>query len=528
MLEGCTFDVALAEHAAGFFPRYLSHSKGSRWAGKPFDLLPWERDDLVMPLFGWLRANGTRRFRRAYIEIPKKNGKSILGSGIGLYMFCADGEPGAQVYSAATDIKQANIVHQEAVNMVDASPQLSAELKVNRSTYNISHLASRSFYRALSGIPRGKHGFNAHAIIIDELHEWQGRKLWDALKYAMRGRDQGLIFIITTAGDDPLSVCHEQHEHAQGVISGAIEDLRYFGLIYAADPKDDYTNEKVWHKTNPSLGVAIDLEEFRADFRDAQRTPTELAVWKQLSLNLWNTGGERWLAPDLWAACQRDFTPEDLAGRDCWAGLDLAQTLDTTALVLVFPMEDGSFKVLPFFWLPEETAKKMQDRVPWLQWAEAGHVRLTPGNVCDYGFVKSQIRELALLFNIRELAFDPKFAEQVTQEIEQGSCDSHGQVIEEGTGIPRIKFPQTITNFCGPTAELERLVLSQQIHHNGHPVLAWQVGNTNVYTDCNCNKRPTKPTPNDYRKIDGVVGTIMALGRATTGDGATGAGIQIL
>ena len=497
---GCQFDERAAEKVARFFSRFLCHSKGD-WAGKPFELLDWQRDDVVYPLFGWKRPDGSRRFRRAYIELAKKNGKSTLAAGIGLYMLVADGEQGAEVYSAATDQKQASIVHGEAINMVDASPELSSRLTINRTTKTIAFPATKSVYRALSSGHRSQEGLNAHAIVIDELHAWYGRELWDALKYAFRSRRQGLQFVITTAGDDMLSVCREQHDYAAGVINGTIPDERFFGCIRAADVLDDWTEPAVWRKANPSLGITIREDEFAADVAEAQKSPTTQAAFKRYSLNVWATATNPWLRIEDWLACEEPYTEEDLAGHECFAGLDLASTTDMSALVLLFPDADRC-RLLPYFWLPEDAAADRDAPEEYCVWARNGQLRTTPGNVCDYDVVERDVGLLSTRFKIRELAYDPYNAESLTQRLESNHA------------IKRIAFPQTMPNFAGPTKEFERLILGRRIRHNGHPILNWMAGNVNVFSDANGNMRPVKPKRGDKRKIDGIVAAIMAKGRA--------------
>lgn len=497
--RGCHFDEKAAEKVARFFARFLCHSKGE-WAGKPFELLDWQRNDVIYPLFGWKRPDGSRRFRNAYVELPKKNGKSTLAAGIGLYMLVADGEPGAECYSAATDQKQASIVHGEACNMVDASPELSSRLSINRTTKTIAFPATQSVYRALSSGHRGQEGLNAHCIVIDELHAWYGRILWDALKYAFRSRRQGLRFVISTAGDDMLSVCREQHDYAQSVINGTLDDERYFAYIRAADTADDWTSLETARKANPCLGITIREDDFAADVAEAQKSPATQAAFKRYSLNLWATATNPWLRIEDWLACQEPYTEEDLLGRECFAGLDLASTTDMSALVLLFREEDR-YRLLPYFWLPEDAAADHDAPEEYRLWAREGHLRTTPGNVCDFAFIERDIAALAARFQIRELAFDPYNAEALTQSLESNH------------GIKRIAFPQTMPNFAGPTKEFERLILAGRIHHNGHPVLTWQAGHVNVYTDANGNIRPVKPKRGDRRKIDGIVSAIMAKAR---------------
>lgn len=500
--NGCRFDPKLGEHVIKFFRKYLRHSKGE-WAGRAFDPLEWQIEDLLMPLFSWVRADGLRRFNRAYVELPKKNGKSTLASGIGLYMLLGDGEAGAECYSVATDQAQASIVHGEAINMVEASPELSSVLTINRTTKNIHHEATRSFYRSLSSEAGSKEGINAHFLCADELHAWYGDQLWRTLRYASASRRQPLSFAITTAGSNTQSVCRQQHEYARGVLDGTLQDDGYFALIKAADPDDDWTSPAVWKKANPSLGHTLTVDEFQAAVNEAKQSPSNEASFKRYRLDIWQSADNPWLRLDDWMACKQVYTEADLHGRDCWAGLDLGRTRDTTALVLAFPMDDETIRLLSYFWLPEETARRQNHLVPYVSWARGGFIELTPGEVTDFTFVRKRIVELSEVFNIRNVSYDPYAAEDLMQKLE----------LEDG--LHREAFAQTVTNFALPTATFERLVISRKLHHNGHPVLAWQAGNAVVRSDANGNKRPVKHTPDDHRKIDGIVAGIMALAKAS-------------
>lgn len=504
MLNGCRFDIGRAEHIVEFFPAFLRHSKG-QWAGQPFELLDWQRDDVIMPLFGWVRENGRRRYSRAYVEIPKKNGKSTLAAGIGLYMLCGDNEAGAEVYSVASDRNQAGIVHREAIAMAEASDELAAALKINRSTHAISYAETRSWYKTLTGVGTSSEGLNAHCLIGDELHVWRGRESFDALRYATRARQEPLQFFITTAGTDPLSVCREQHDHALGVLNGTRVDERYFGYIRAAAADDDPWSEETWRKANPSFGITMDPEQFAQDAEEARQSPTSQATFKRYGLNIWTTGDSPWLDMDHWQQCRRTYSAEDLYGEPCWAGLDLAKTRDTTALVLVFPAGRDRYRLLPWFFLPEETAREYDRQVPFLTWAQQGLITLTDGEVCDYTVIRDQLNQVHELFDLQGLLFDPYNSSHLVNEL-----------IEDDGWDPEtvIKFPQTITCFAEPTAEFERRVINRTLQHPGHDVLSWQAGNAIVRTDSNNNKRPVKPKPNDIRKIDGVVAAIMALAGA--------------
>ena len=508
--QGCFFDEAKAKHVEDFFRIFLRHSKGE-WAGKPFELLDWQREDLVYPLFGWQRPDGTRRFRRSFVFLPKKQGKSTIASGLGLYMLCGDGEPGSEVYSAANDQQQASIVHGEAINMVEASPELSALLKINFSNKNIIYPGTRSYYRALSSSPAGSEGLNAHAVVIDELHAWRGDKLWNSLKYAFRARRQGLIFVITTAGDDETSVCYQQYEYAKQVLSGDVKDDRFFSFVCEASKDDDWTQEETWHKANPSLGQTVRLDDFAADVSEARNAPASVqSAFKRYSLNIWTSSTNAMLKPEDWASCKRDFTEQDLHGEPCWGGLDLSKSRDMTAFSLTFKTtfeedtENNEYKVLTWYWLPEDVATHKDAPSYIRDWVDRGFIYLTPGNVCDYNFVINSIVSISQRFSIQHFAYDPWNAESTTQAL----ADTHG--------IKRVSFSQTASNYAEPTAEFERLVLSGRLHHNDNPVLNWQARNVVAKTDVNGNRRPVKPTFEDPRKIDGVVATIMALSQAMT------------
>lgn len=450
--------------------------------------------------------------------VPTHN--SALASAVGLYLLAGDKEAGAEVYSVAADRDQAGIVHGEAVRMVEASAPLLRHLVVNYSTKNITFPGTKSWYKALSSEAGTKEGFNAHGLIIDELHAWPGRALWDALRYAGRARRQPLRFAITTAGDDPHSICREQHDYAKAVLRGEVLDTRFFAYIRAARQTaegdavdDDWRDPEAWRRANPSMGATIREDDFAADVAEAERSPVTQSTFKRYSLNVWSASTSPWLRPEDWAACRAEPFG-DLWGRECFGGLDLAKTQDMTALALLFPDGQGGFDLRAWFWLPESRAHEPGAPAHYRVWAEQGLLELTPGEVCDYAHVKRRVAEIAAAHDLRELAYDPYNAEQLTQELE-AEC-----------GIRRISFGQTVANFASPTAEFERLVLSRKIRHDGNAVLAWQAGHVQVRSDANNNRRPVKPRPHDPRKIDGIVAAVMALARASLAPAVTAGGID--
>lgn len=529
VLSGCYFDQRRADHVVEFGPRYLRHTKGD-FADKPFDLMDWQRDQLFRPLFGWVKDSDEygrtiRRYRRAYVQIPKKNGKSALASYLALYMTMADGEDGAECYSAATDRNQAAIVWSAAADMAEASPKLAKAIRVNRVVRNLAFHQTRSFYRVLSGCPRRNEGWQAHLIVADELHKWYGRELFDALKWAFAARSQPLLFMISTAGDDPTGVCHEQYEYATRVLSGAVRDEQFLPLIYEAKPDEDPDDVETWLKANPSLGrnpsSPLKLSSFRADYEEAKQSPGLWESWRQLRLNIWRSSTRPWLDVSKWDAgvdsrrkrrrridCWEDYTADDLSGWDCWGGIDLALTTDLSAFVLVFPddleaaTDDVVYRTLARFWLPEETARKYADRVPYLHWAREGWITLTPGSEVEFDAVLAGIQEAAERYQLNQVGYDPMFASYMMQRA------------ETEIGIQRIEFQQSFANYTEPCQLFERAIMQGRLRHNGDPVLTWCLGNTSIRTDEGGRMRPIRPKRRDHRRIDGTVACLMGLALA--------------
>ncbi len=514
LLAGMVFDQRRVNRVENFGLKLLRLCEGPA-AGTPFTWMDWQREDLFGPLFGWIKPSADhgkmiRRYDRVYCEVAKKNGKSPTGAFIGLYMLCGDEEPGAKVFSASTTREQAGIVHNHAVMMAEASPRLMDLLDINKTTKTIAHPESNSTYRALASMATANEGLNSNAIICDELHAWYGRDLWDCLKWAFASRAEPILFSITTAGDSTESVCYEQHSYAKSIAAGDILDLGFLGLIYAAGENDKDNDPKTWAKANPSLGITITLDRFKQDYDEAKVRPSTLAAFRRYRLNRWGCSDTAWLPPAAWDSCADDYTPEDLEGHICWAGLDLATVRDLSAFVLVFPGEhededpdaDPYYRMLAWHWLPEATAEEYRNRLSIDEWVARGWLEITPGDVTDFGFIRRRILEVNAMYDLREIAFDIYKAEQFTA------------ALENEDGIPRAEFPQTIVHFAEPTSECERLICSGRMLHNTNGLLSWQARHVEVRTDANGNKRPIKPKPNDVRKVDGMVAMIMAFGRA--------------
>ncbi|GIK15010.1 MAG: hypothetical protein BroJett002_37170 [Candidatus Brocadia sinica] len=495
------YDKQAAQRVIDFFTQYLVHVKG-RWAGQPFTLLGWERD-VITQAFGWKKADGTRKYRTIYVEIPRKNGKTSICGGLALYLLMADGESGGEVYCAAGDRAQASLVYNTAKEMYESSKKLEGRLEVFKRT--MFHEESMSKYEVLSADAPTKHGLNASGIIIDELHVQPNRDLVDVLVTSTGAREQPLAIMITTAGYDRNSICWEYHEYARQVIAGTIKDETFLGVIYAADEKDDWEDEKTWKKANPSLGHTISMEYLRNEFKKAKEIPAYQNTFRRLHLNQWTSQSTRFIDMSSWNESAGIVDKDELQACICYGGLDLASTIDIAAFALVFPPEEEgqAFKALLFFWIPGDNIQEKirRDKVPYDLWVEQGYIRATPGNVIDYGFIRRDINALKEQYNIQEIAYDPWNATQITLEL------------AEEDGMTMVPLRQGFQSMSAPTKELLKLIVSKQLHHGNNPVLNWMADNMAVKTDPAGNIKPDKEK--STQRIDGIVALIMALDRAS-------------
>lgn len=495
------YDKEYADFAVAFIES-LCHTKGT-WAGKRFELMDWQ-EQIIRDLFGILKPNGYRQFNTAYIEIPKKNGKSELAAAVALLLTCGDGEQRAEVYGAAADRQQASIVFDVAADMVRMCPALNKRVKILASQKRLIYEPTNSFYQVLSAEAYSKHGFNVHGVVFDELHSQPNRKLYDVLtKGSGDARMQPLFFLITTAGTDTHSICYEVHQKAQDIIDGRKIDPTFYPVIFGADDTEDWTSPKVWKKCNPSLGETIGMDKVKTACESAKQNPGEENSFRQLRLNQWVKQAVRWMPMDKWDKCAFAVNEEQLKGRVCYGGLDLSSTTDITAFVLVFPPldEEDKYIILPYFWIPEDTLdlRVKRDHVPYDVWERQGYLQTTEGNVVHYGYIEKFIEELGKKFNIREIAFDRWGAVQMVQNL-------------EGMGFTVVPFGQGFKDMSPPTKELMKLTLEQKIAHSGHPVLRWNMDNIFIRTDPAGNIKADKEKSTE--KIDGAVATIMALDRA--------------
>ena len=509
MLPTSHYDKKKADRAVTFIEN-LCHTKG-KWAGTPFWLLPWQ-EQLIRDIFGIVKPDGNRQFRTAFVEICKKVGKSELAAAVALYLLYADNEPSAEVYGAAADRQQASIVFDVAKQMVEMSPALMKRSKLMGATKRIVNYSNAGYYQVLSAEVGGKHGFSVSGLVFDEIHTQPNRQLYDVLtKGSSDARQNPLHFIITTAGNDRHSIAYELHTKAVDILEGRRVDPTFYPVVYGLKDDEDWEDEANWYKVNPSLGYTVDIERLRDAYREAKQNPADEVTFKWLRCNMWVSSTVAWIPDAIYMRGNEPIDMDALAGRDCYAGLDLSSTGDITALVLIFPPrnEDEKYVLLPYFWIPEETIPRRvkANSVPYDIWEKQGYIMSTEGNVIHYDFIEKFIMYLSEKYHILEIAVDRWNATQMIQNL-------------EGEGVTIVPFGQGFSSMSAPTKEFYRLLMDGRIIHGGNPVLRWMAGNVVIDTDPAGNIKVTKAKSKE--KIDGIVAAIMALDRCIRQEGQSG------
>jgi len=520
--RGLRFDHDEACFAIRFI-EMLKHSKGE-WANQPLILEPWQAFIVAM-LFGWKKTDGRRRFATGWVKVARKNGKSTLAAGIGMKLFVADGEEGAEVYTAATKRDQAKIVHEEAKRMVRKHPSLKRIVTINRD--NLSIKETNSIYAPLGADADTTDGLNISGAIVDEVHAHKTRDLWDVIDTGTGSRRNPLLFVITTAaaGLNVESVYWEQRNYSMKVLEGQVEDDSWFAYIAELDDAiydenggtvaagDDWTQEAVWIKANPNIGVSVKLDDLRRKFKHAIESPAAANNFRRKHLNQDIEDFFAWLPAGLWDAnaggqwYDKDGllpeVAERLRGRKCWGGCDLSSVSDLTALVLAFPTEDGTIDVLPWFWCPRENAvgRSRDKRVPYMMWAQRKQMDLTEGNSVDYDAIRDKMRHLRddYGFEMQEVAFDPHNARHILTLLDRD-------------GFTVFEHNQGILSMNDPCKQTRAALLDRRLRHGGHKPLAWCVSNAVAWTNSDGNEKLDKQR--SAEKIDGAVALVMAVHRA--------------
>lgn len=511
------FDRARVERVLKFFR--LLHQLIGRWSGREFILLDWQVRYFVAPVFGIVdKRTGYRVIRTVWFEIPRKNGKSTLCSGLGLYLFCADREAGAQVYAAAGDRRQAGLVFGPSRDMAAGSPELVRVLGKGIRRHYLEHPRTGSIFRALSSDGARQHGLNVHAALVDEVHVHKSPDLIDALETGVGSRTQPLIVFITTADDGADgSIYATKREYLEGIVSGTITDSTFYGVVFGVDHTvegfDPFARETLI-AANPGADVTVMLDYLLAKAEEARQSPSQLNRYLRLHLNVRTKQTVRWLPLERWdlAAGELDLANE-FRGRACYGGLDLSSTTDFTAFAFILPpaTDEEGYAVHPLVWIPEERAEELERRtgVPLMRWRDEGHLRFTEGNVVDYAQVRADIKaETELLgCTLVEVAFDPWNAAETVQEM-------------MNDGYTMVPLRQGYASLSSPAKELERLVMGSTaerplFRHAGHPVLRWMADCVEVQQDPAGNIKPAKPDRRkSAKRIDGIAAAVNALARA--------------
>jgi len=512
---GYRFSEELAAFTVQWIAHYLRFSEGI-WAGRPFELADWQRDEIVYPAFGWVHKYAeppfdgriARRIRKIYCEVAKKNGKSPLAAAIGIYMWAGDGEPGAHAAACALDHNQAAIVHEHAVRMVKASPRIRERCKINRHQHRMLMQDTESVFGTLSEEQRGaerSEGKNFHFMSYDEVHVARSRRLYEATEYAFESRPEPLWFGLTTAGEENTGLWYSLREYGESVGRGEIEDPAFLACIHRAQREDPWDEEETWRKANPSIGITITLSGLKSAATKAKSSTADVAAFRRYRTNVAPGATHPWLDSDDWDACLEGFYAEDLRGMTCFGGLDLSRTMDMTAFALMFPDTeiDGIYRQLVWFWMPRKTVERRAQMAPYFAWADRGDLTITTSDRIAYKHIEERIVWANELFTLQAIAYDPLYADKFTEDLER----EHR--------ITRVEFRQTIMQYAEPTAEYESLIKLGNLKHNGNQVLKWQAGHCEVYegraAGGNPARKPVKRKHGDHRTVDGIQAGVMAL-----------------
>ena len=486
------------------FVEKLPHIKGE-WAkrGEKLILQPWQVF-IYTTVFGWIsKSTGLRRFRTAYIECARKNGKSSLSAPIGIYMLSADGEQGAEVYSAATTRDQAKIIWETAKSMTEREPGLREAFGVSTTAHSIAKIATGSRFQALSAEGNSLDGLNIHCALVDELHAHRTRKVYDVLETARAARQQPLLWSITTAGSHRSGICYEQRSYVTKILAGTVQDESYFGVIYTIDDEDDWQDERNWIKANPNLEVSVSLEELRNLALKAKKMPSALSNFLTKHLSVWVNADAPLFNMAAWEACaNRDLSVDDFKGEPCWIALDLAPRHDFCALGLLF-QRDGDYYWFVTHYLNEDEIEE-SGNASFAGWEREGWIKACPGNQTDYGDIEADLAQITSDFQVEKICYDPFNAAQfATRAVERG--------------YPMVEVRAIVQNFSEATKKLDALIVSGKIHHDGNPLMAWEMSNVVGHYDRKDNVYPVKERPEN--KIDGPVTLIMTLNRAMLDEG---------
>lgn len=493
------FDKDKAARVCYFIER-LPHIKGPL-TGQKIHLEPWQIF-IFTTLFGWVKSDGTRRFRRGYVEVPRGNGKSAISSGLGLYMLCADNEGGAEIYSFATTRDQAKIVFGDAQNMVRKTPMLKTQFGAEVNAHNINIKQTMSKFEALSAEGSTLDGLNTHFACIDELHAHKTRAVYDVVETSIGKRAQSLLWVITTAGSNRAGICYEVRSFVKKVLLDGTLDESQFGIIYGLDADDDWTTEEALIKANPNWGISVMPDILLPLQAKAMSMPSAANNFKTKHLNEWVNADVSWMDMRAWEACADPTLDKSIfLGEPAWIGLDLASKTDIAAKMTVFKRNiEGvdHFYCFGEYFLPRYTVD-LGENSQYQGWENEGRLTVTGDAVIDFAVIEDDILQDSLKYQVKEIPYDPFQATMLSTRL-------------IANGAPMLEVRPTVLNFSEPMKQIEALVLQKRLHHDGDPVLEWMMSNVVAHLDAKDNIYPRKERPEN--KIDGVVALIMAMSRA--------------
>ncbi|QOZ52875.1 terminase large subunit [Bradyrhizobium sp. CCBAU 53338] len=500
-----TFSAWHASDVCDFIEK-LPHVEG-KWASPTITLEPWQVWLLVC-VFGWRRkSDGGRRFEQSYIEVARKNAKSALTSGVSLYCLTCDGEVGPQIKTAATTGGQARIVFDVASKMARATPDLREAFGLEVMANSVVCHQNNGSIQPINAKSSTQDGLNPHLTVVDELHAHKDRSLFDVLRSATGARKNPLMWAITTAGYSTVGVCYEQRDYICKVLEGVVEDDTYFGVIYTLDEGDNPFDERVWPKANPNLNVSVDIEKMRAYARQAKNSPASEGEFRTKRLNLWQNSHSTWLSIEQWKACaDTALKIDDFAGELAWIGIDLADTNDVAALLIVFERE-GVHHAFARFYLPEDLVEICAHRTTthYKVWADQGFITTTKGDFIDHNAIEQDIRALCEAHQVMSIRLE-----------HYGSAQIAANLMEDGLPVEIVhKKPET---YSEPAKLLEAWVEIKKFRFDGNPVLTWMASNCVVDRRVNGSILPKKEHKDSPKKIDGIDALIMAIGAATAGE----------
>jgi len=492
--SGNYFDKAAADHACGFCEDVLRQPDGSR-----VRLIPFQRE-ILSGLLGWKRPDGTRLARRASIWLPKKSSKSWLAAALILYLLCTE-EPGSEIYSVASSLRNAQIIFRQVARFARASPVLKRNLEINKTERRIILPGRDSFYEVLSSRPESNEGLNISALFFDELHRQRHDDLYNTLRWGGIARKQPLFCTISTAGVfDPLSVAYKDWREALDKEKGIIQDPSFYTYLRYAEPSDDIDDPRVWRKANPALGYIFSEDDFRRELEEAKRTPSKLAAFKRYRLNIWQSAANAFISDERWQQCRAEpLTDEQIKNATWFMGFDAASSLDITAAVFLGVL-DGRYYCVPRFWINElQAEERTRQRLQFRDWIEDGYITVTPGETTSRDYILRDLEALTQKYKVEKIGMDRCEAMRLAEDLTARDYDV-------------CFYRPFFADMSGPTKELERLVYELKLLHDGNPVLRWMISNCQLATDSVGNVRPDRKRSLD--KIDGVVSLVIALAMA--------------